>query len=102
VALAVPGDQGPPPERPPAPAGPKVQDNTLGRTSQARTFQDLLKDAHDERLFEYYALSQLVSVKVRPRLRLLARLSVCLSVSVKVRPRLRLLARLSVCLSPQG
>ena len=34
AALAVPEGRGPPPQRPPAPIGPNVQDNTDGRTSQ--------------------------------------------------------------------
>lgn len=42
-----------------APAGPVVQEN-LGKAAASRTYQDLIKNAYDEALFEYYATSQLV------------------------------------------
>lgn len=41
------------------PAGPVVQEN-LGKKGQVATFQDLLKDPVDEKIFEYYAKSQLI------------------------------------------
>jgi len=46
--------------------GPKIESFTSkdGAKSQARTYQDLLKDAHDEALFEYYCTSALVKVNV--------------------------------------
>lgn len=34
---------------------------------QSRTYQDLLKNSHDEALFEHYTTSQVVSVKVSPK-----------------------------------
>lgn len=40
------------------PEGPVVQEN-LGKMGAARTFQDLLKDENDSRLFEYFAKSQI-------------------------------------------
>lgn len=46
--------------KPPAPAGPLVQEN-LGKAAASRTYQDLLKNPYDEALFEYYATAQLVS-----------------------------------------
>lgn len=45
----------------PVPAGPVVQD-AAGKREAARTYQDLLKNAHDEALFEYYFTSQIVKV----------------------------------------
>lgn len=42
-------------------AGPVIQES-LGRRAAVRTFQDLLRDADDERLFEYYATSQLMVI----------------------------------------
>jgi dipeptidyl aminopeptidase/acylaminoacyl peptidase len=42
-----------------APAGPVVQEN-LGRAAASRTYQDLIKNAYDEDLFEFYATAQLV------------------------------------------
>jgi dipeptidyl aminopeptidase/acylaminoacyl peptidase len=53
--------RGRPPAAPKVPAGPNIQES-YGRPSPAATFQDLLKNPHDEELFEYYATSQLVLV----------------------------------------
>jgi dipeptidyl aminopeptidase/acylaminoacyl peptidase len=41
------------------PEGPVVQEN-LGKKGQAATYQDLLKDPVDEKIFEYYARSQVM------------------------------------------
>jgi len=46
-----------------APQGPVIQ-QTTGEKAAVRTYQDLLENAHDEALFEYYAHSQLVRVNV--------------------------------------
>jgi dipeptidyl aminopeptidase/acylaminoacyl peptidase len=45
------------------PAGPIIQEN-LGRTTPARTYQDLLRNPHDEALFDYYGDAQLVRVSL--------------------------------------
>ena len=58
----VPEKRGKPPEPPPAPVGPVVQEST-GKAAPVRTFQDMLTSAHDEALFEYYCTSQLAVVK---------------------------------------
>ncbi|HEY0733228.1 MAG TPA: hypothetical protein VGD33_12455, partial [Chitinophagaceae bacterium] len=42
-----------------APTGPVVQES-LGRSAASRTYQDLIKNAYDEALFEHYATSQVV------------------------------------------
>src|SRR5262249_52769697 len=52
-----------PPAPPPAPPGPTVQESS-GKAAPIRTFQDMLKDPHDEDLFDYYATSQLVIVDI--------------------------------------
>ncbi len=57
----VPGDRGPAPATPLAPAGPSVRES-IGKTSQAPTYQDLLKSPHDEALFAHFALGQLARV----------------------------------------
>jgi dipeptidyl aminopeptidase/acylaminoacyl peptidase len=54
-------DRGAPPAAPAAPSGPNVQE-THGPGGPIRTFQDLLTSTHDEKLFEYYASSQLAFV----------------------------------------
>jgi len=41
------------------PTGPSVQESE-GRQGESRTFQDLLKTVDDEKIFEYYATSELV------------------------------------------
>ncbi|BDA47831.1 probable glutamyl endopeptidase, chloroplastic [Coccomyxa sp. Obi] len=63
-ALVIPPERGPPPEKPPVPIGPNIQDNTSGKTSQARTYPDLLKSPYDEELFEHYCQSNLIYIKV--------------------------------------
>jgi dipeptidyl aminopeptidase/acylaminoacyl peptidase len=55
--------RGEPPSPPAAPSGPIVQESA-GVPAPVRTYQDLLKDEHDEALFDYYATSRLVLVGV--------------------------------------
>ncbi len=50
------------------PTEPNIQE-TSGRTGSIATFQDLLKSPNDERLFEYYATSQLALIDVNGRVR---------------------------------
>ena len=57
----IPAGRGKPPEAPPTPPGPTVQEST-GKAAPVRTYQDLLKNAHDEDLFDHYATSQLALV----------------------------------------
>ncbi|HVG12492.1 MAG TPA: prolyl oligopeptidase family serine peptidase [Flavisolibacter sp.] len=45
--------------KPGAPSGPIAQEN-MGKAAASRTYQDLIKNAYDETLFEYYATAQLV------------------------------------------
>lgn len=60
VQLVPPGRPKPP--RPPAaPSGPDIQESQ-GRRSNVRTYQDLLTGPHDEALFDYYCTSQLALV----------------------------------------
>ena len=61
VLRAVPEDRGAAPEEQRVPEGPTVQENR-GAEAPARTYQDLLEDAHDEALFEHYFESELVKV----------------------------------------
>lgn len=53
---------GPRPVRGSVPTGPVVQETTTGLVAQVRTYQDLLQDAHDEKVFEFYGTSQLAVV----------------------------------------
>ncbi|MBI2300508.1 MAG: prolyl oligopeptidase family serine peptidase [Armatimonadetes bacterium] len=54
-------DMPPPPEPPETPLGPNVQES-LGRTAPAPTFQDLLRNEHDDALFVWHTTCQLVRV----------------------------------------
>jgi len=57
----IPDGRGPAPATPMTPLGPTTQDAT-GRASPAPTFQDMLENAHDEALFDYYFTAQLAFV----------------------------------------
>ena len=59
----VPASQGAPPPEPLVPPGPNVQ-QTTGEKGQSSTYEarDVLKTAHDEELFDYYAASQIALV----------------------------------------
>lgn len=63
ITTLVPEDRGPEPEAPRVPTGPVIQEN-VGKTAPARTYQDLLENEHDERLFEYYGTAQLAAVSL--------------------------------------
>jgi len=64
LARTVPAGRGPAPAADAAPTGPAVQESGGGKKSGARTYQDLLKNPADERLFDYYATAQLVRVSL--------------------------------------
>src|SRR5216117_2802148 len=61
VCELVPSGRGPAPTEPAVPIGPTVHEN-YGKAAPAPTYEDLLKTAHDDALFDYYFASQLVSV----------------------------------------
>ncbi|MBI2834158.1 MAG: prolyl oligopeptidase family serine peptidase [Acidobacteria bacterium] len=61
LCLTVPANRGPVPSEPSVPAGPNVQENH-GTAAPVATYEDLLKSAYDETLFEHYFTSQLVHV----------------------------------------
>ena len=54
-------DRGAPPEEAAVQPGPHTQESA-GKAGPAPTYEDLLKNAHDEDLFDYYAASQLMFV----------------------------------------
>jgi dipeptidyl aminopeptidase/acylaminoacyl peptidase len=47
------------PKKPAAPTGPTVQEN-YGKASPRPTYQDMIRSPYDEKLFEFYASSQLI------------------------------------------
>lgn len=60
---SVPVGRGAAPAAAKVPVGPTIQEN-FGKATPAATFQDLLKNRHDEDLFDYYMTSQLQFVDV--------------------------------------
>jgi dipeptidyl aminopeptidase/acylaminoacyl peptidase len=58
----VPATRRNPPAEPKSPDGPIIQESD-GKKAPVRTYEDLLKDSHDEALFDYYATAQLAMVK---------------------------------------
>ena len=64
-ATLVPAKRGPAPAyQNLTPSEPNIQETAGGRAGQIATFQDLLKSPNDEKLFEYYATSQLASIDI--------------------------------------
>ncbi len=55
--------RGLPPAEPKVPTGPNVQESS-GKAAPTATYEDLLKNAHDDALFEYYFTKQLALVNV--------------------------------------
>ncbi len=62
VARTIPSGRGAMPERSVVPTGPVMQESE-GRTSPVRTYQDLLSDQHDESMFDWLMQSQIVKVQ---------------------------------------
>ena len=58
VCTFVPANRGAEPQRSTTPAGPVIQ-QSMGRDAPNRTYQDLLENPTDEKLFEHYGTSQL-------------------------------------------
>ncbi len=69
------------PEKPMVPAGPNIKEN-LGTKAPARTYQDLLKNKHDEDLFTFYTMAQLTSISLDGTTRNLGTPSIYQSVEV--------------------
>ena len=61
VCELAPGGRGPAPVEPPVPPGPDVHES-YGKAAPAPTYEDLLQNAHDDALFEYYFSSQLAAI----------------------------------------
>lgn len=70
ICELVPPGRGPAPVEPQAPLGPNVQETT-GKASPAATYEDMLKTAHDDALFEHYFTSQLAAINVTTGVRTL-------------------------------
>lgn len=64
LAITVPDKRGAIPAPPKAPSGPIVQES-FGKASAERTYQDLLRTPHDEALFAYYAQGQITRINLK-------------------------------------
>lgn len=71
-ALTVPVKRGAEPVASKVPTGPVITE-ARGRTAPARTYQDLLKDKHDEALFSHFFTSQLVKITLNNKLHMLGK-----------------------------
>ena len=63
VCELVPPGRGAAPVEPLVPSGPHVEEN-YGKAAPAPTYEDLLKTAYDDALFDYYFTSQLTAINV--------------------------------------
>jgi dipeptidyl aminopeptidase/acylaminoacyl peptidase len=63
ICKTIPKDRAGTPKRSEVPTGPVVQEN-LGRVTPGATYEDLLKSPEDERIFDYYATSQVAVVQL--------------------------------------
>ncbi len=61
LCKTIPANRGSAPVAPTVPVGPTVQEN-YGKVSPAPTYQDLLRNPHDEKLYEHYATAQLAFI----------------------------------------
>ena len=80
LCKTVPSNRGSAPSRSEVPAGPIIQEN-LGRVTPARTYEDLLKNAQDELIFDYYASSQLQLISLNGTAKPLGKPGVIVSAS---------------------
>ncbi|MCG6950719.1 MAG: S9 family peptidase, partial [Acidobacteria bacterium] len=62
LVLRVP-DRGAPPEPPPIPAGPEIQEGKGAKSRSTYESRNLLETAHDDALFSYYMTSELAVVE---------------------------------------
>ena len=66
VTLRVPGTA---PQAAAIPAGPVVQESKGGAVRQLRTYQDLLKNDEDAKVFEHYITSQLATIDLQGKVK---------------------------------
>ncbi|MBC7364903.1 MAG: prolyl oligopeptidase family serine peptidase [Candidatus Aminicenantes bacterium] len=63
LVFSNPENRGPEPVAPRVPVGPNIQE-TAGKFASVPTYQDLLKTPYDEKLFEYYATTQILRLNL--------------------------------------
>ena len=72
IVKTVVDNRGAPPNPSTVPEAPVIQEN-LGTVAPVRTYQDLLTNSSDEKLFEYYMRSQLVKVSLAGKIKKIGR-----------------------------
>jgi dipeptidyl aminopeptidase/acylaminoacyl peptidase len=63
LCQTIPTGRGRPPEVPIIPTGPRVQES-FGKAAPVATYEDLLENEYDGKLFDYYATSQLAVIDI--------------------------------------
>ncbi|KAF7006584.1 hypothetical protein CFC21_021619 [Triticum aestivum] len=64
LVCTVPSSRGDSPKKPLVPFGPRIRSSEQNNVIQMRATKEMLKDLHEEELFDYYATSQLVLVSL--------------------------------------
>ncbi|KAF0907627.1 hypothetical protein E2562_018420 [Oryza meyeriana var. granulata] len=64
LVCTIPSSRGNPPKKPLVPFGPRIRSNEHKNVVQMRATKEMLKDLHEEQLFDYYATSQLILVSM--------------------------------------
>ena len=72
IVKTVMENRGDPPQPSTVPEAPVIQEN-LGTVAPVRTYQDLLTNTSDEKLFEYYMRSQLIKVNLAGKIKKIGR-----------------------------
>ncbi len=93
IIPCVPEGRGAPPPEPATPSGPIIQESD-GRAAPGRTYEDLLTDAHDEALFDYYFTARLTRVGLDGQARALGEAGVFESFQLSPDGRFLLVERL--------
>ena len=63
ICELVPAARSAAPQEPAVPTGPNIQE-TSGKAAPAATYEDMIKTAHDEALFEHFFTSQLAAINI--------------------------------------
>ena len=64
LVCIIPSSRGDSPKKPLVPFGPRIRSDEQNNVIQMRATKEMLKDLHEEELFDYYATSQLVLVSL--------------------------------------
>ena len=81
IALILPDDRGKAPETVALPSGPIVQ-QTTGSKAPVRTFQDMLRNENDAKLFEYYCTSGMACISLDGKYKLIGEKGIYIDFSI--------------------